>query len=59
MRQLLRITATFALALVFTAGMAFGQDNTANVDQEGNENAAEIEHLGGDNESTVEQVGDN
>ena len=33
MRQLLRITATFALALVFTAGMAFGQDNFTDVEQ--------------------------
>ncbi len=37
MRQLLRITATFALALVFTAGMAFGQQVVNN--QSGNATA--------------------
>ncbi|WP_118840544.1 curlin repeat-containing protein [Salinibacter ruber] len=43
MRQLLRITATFALALVFTAGMAFGQDaNEATVDQTGDKNEATV-----------------
>jgi len=46
MRQLLKITTTFALALVFTAGMAFGQDsddrNRATVDQDGNGSEATV-----------------
>lgn len=57
MRQLLKITATFALALVFTAGMAFGQNN-ANVEQRGgNQNNATITHSNSGNDSRILQVG--
>ncbi|MEF8866670.1 MAG: hypothetical protein V5A20_13005 [Salinibacter sp.] len=43
MRQFLKITSLFALALVFTAGMAFGQDvNEATVDQGGSGSDADI-----------------
>jgi hypothetical protein len=50
MRQLLRITATFALALVFTAGMAFGQtNNKATVDQNSSGSQATITQTGKDN----------
>ena len=43
MRQLLKNTFTLALALVFTAGMAFGQDvNEATVDQDGSGSDADI-----------------
>jgi len=53
MRQLLKITSIFALALVFSAGMAFGQDsddrNRADVDQGGNGSEATVtQTLGGD-----------
>ena len=41
MRKLFRIATTFALALVVTAGMAFGQ-NEATVEQEGGGNSASI-----------------
>ena len=55
MRQLLKITATFALALVFSAGMAFGQSNDATVTQEGDNHLADIEQIGGDNTADVLQ----
>lgn len=44
MRQFLKITSIFALALVFTAGMAFGQDdnNEATVNQDGNNSEATV-----------------
>jgi hypothetical protein len=59
MRQLLRITATFALALVFSAGMAFGQspDNETQVDQEGNDNTADVEQVGQNQRAFVDQNG--
>jgi hypothetical protein len=55
MRQLLKITTTFALALVFSVGMAFGQSHDATVDQIGDDSEADIEQLGSDNEATVFQ----
>jgi hypothetical protein len=58
MRKLLKVTSLFALALVFTAGMAFGQNNTAEVDQNGDQNTGEIEQFGAENESYIDQVGD-
>lgn len=41
MRKLLKITTTFALALVLTAGMAFAQ-NEGEIDQEGDKNTARV-----------------
>ncbi len=50
MRRLLRITATFALALVFSAGMAFGQSNNeATVDQNASGGEATVTQTGKDN----------
>lgn len=60
MRQLLKITSIFALALVFTAGTAFGQDdNDADVDATGNNNTATIQQTGQGGTATIEQIGDN
>jgi hypothetical protein len=42
MIQLLRITATAALALVFAAGTAFAQSNNATVTQDGTDNSASL-----------------
>ncbi|WP_263831162.1 hypothetical protein [Salinibacter sp.] len=56
MRQLLRITATFALALVFSAGMAFGQSNTSTVDQTGEDHSADVIQNGGNNTVDLEQA---
>ena len=55
MRQLLKNTFTLALALVFTAGLAFGQSNTSSVDQDGDDNQATVQQNGSDNMSTVKQ----
>ena len=55
MRQLLRITATFALVLVFSAGMAFGQENDAEVQQIGGENDSEVEQTGSNADATILQ----
>ncbi|MCS3698422.1 Curlin associated protein [Salinibacter ruber] len=49
MRQLLRTTATFALALVFSAGMAFGQTN----------NEADLSQTSSESRATITQSGDN
>jgi hypothetical protein len=60
MRQLLRITATFALALVFTAGMAFGQSPSQldQADRDAANNFSYIEQVQGDGHTaTVEQAG--
>ncbi len=59
MRQLLRITATFALALVFSAGMAFGQaaQNGDIPSDEGQDNASVIKQVDNQNEATIDQVG--
>lgn len=54
MRKLLRITATFALALVFTAGVAFGQSNDAEVEQQGQNNDGTVNQTG-TNEATLLQ----
>ena len=56
MRQLLRITATFALALVFSAGMAFGQSNTSTIDQTGEDHSADVIQNGGNNTVDLEQA---
>jgi hypothetical protein len=57
MRQLLKITFTLALALVFTAGMAFGQsNNTADITQNEDNNVADIEQIGDNNESDITQT---
>lgn len=54
MRQLLKITTTFALALVLTAGMAFGQaEQSTTVDQSGDRNDATVEQMTQTNESDV------
>ena len=55
MRQLLKITSIFALALVFTAGMAFGQDNTSTVDQVGDDHSADVIQNGENNTVELEQ----
>jgi len=52
MRQLLKITATFALALVFTAGTAFGQ-NFVDLDQSDG-STANINQVVGNGSNTVE-----
>ena len=66
MRQLLKITTTFALALVFSAGMAFGQDaditqrssqNDATVEQSDGDDVADVLQNGIDNEATASQGG--
>ena len=61
MRQLLKITATFTLALVFTAGMAFGQtpqtDNVLQIEQTGDENFTNVEQAGQNNFSNVDLLG--
>jgi hypothetical protein len=55
MRQLLKTTFTVFVALVFTAGMAFGQDSRSTIDQDGDDNAANIEQVGADHGSKVTQ----
>lgn len=55
MRKLLKITFIFALAFIFSAGIAFGQSNDANVDQAGQNNNATIEQVGQNNQATVGQ----
>lgn len=55
MKQLLRTTTTFALALVFTAGMAFGQSNEAVVEQINNNNETTVNQSGQWNAADVNQ----
>jgi hypothetical protein len=56
MRQLLKITSIFALALVFTAGMAYGQtNNRAEHDQTGDDHVATSTQTGADNTSLITQ----
>jgi hypothetical protein len=55
MRKLLKITGIFALALVFSAGMAFGQSNEATVEQINNNNEATVDQLGQLNAADVNQ----
>ena len=61
MRQLLKITSIFALALVFTAGMAFGQGAAQNSDLgQGQDNLSVVfqENANGATQSaTIEQAG--
>jgi hypothetical protein len=64
MRQLLRITATFALAFVFTAGVAFGQQEgpfidqaPGDVDPDDANNFAQIDQQSDDNFAQFEQLG--
>jgi hypothetical protein len=59
MRQLLKNTFTLALALVFTAGMAFGQSNEATVNQVGNSHSADIQQDGVGNITDLEQADQN
>jgi hypothetical protein len=74
MRQLLRTTATVFVALVFTAGMAFGQSTaTADVEQSGSNNNANVnqnitggpsleafvEQTVGSAEADIDQITDN
>jgi hypothetical protein len=58
MRQLLKNTFTLALALVFTAGMAFGQSSTTNITQLTNNNNASVDQNGqGLTATVVQKVG--
>jgi len=57
MRYLLKITTTFALALVFTAGMAFGQTNETTIDQDDANNTATVNQVKKDNLAAVTQSG--
>lgn len=58
MRQLLRITATFALALVFTAGMAFAQQNEVNIEQiNGDDHKSTVGQTGVGNDADILQDG--
>lgn len=41
---------TLTIALFFTAGMAFAQNNDADVSQTGNDNEAAVAQTGSDNE---------
>jgi len=56
MRYFAKITTTFALALVFSAGMAFGQSNTSTVDQTGDDHSADVVQNGGNNTVDLEQA---
>jgi hypothetical protein len=56
MRQLLKNTFTLVLALVFTAGMAFGQNNSATVNNVGDDHTNLINQQGADNTTDLEQV---
>jgi hypothetical protein len=55
MRQLLKNTFTLALALVFTAGMAFGQSNETVVEQINDGNDATVNQVGQLNAADVNQ----
>ena len=57
MRKLLKITTTFVVALIFTAGMAFGQNNTADVDQSGDNLKGIVTQSGQANTATLKQNG--
>jgi len=58
MRKLLRTTFTFALALVFTAGLAFGQQNQSSIAQTGNSSTATVSQSGQGNYSQLKQSDD-
>jgi hypothetical protein len=47
---------TLLIAILFSAGMAFAQNNDADVKQDGTGNIAEVEQVGLDNEAIVEQL---
>jgi hypothetical protein len=47
MRYFAKITTTFALALVFSAGIAFGQEHEAEIEQNANNNDATINQADG------------
>ena len=49
MRQLLKITTTFVLTLLLSAGMAFGQSNDAQTTQENSTNASATQTQSGSN----------
>lgn len=59
MRTLLKITTSFALALVLTVGMAFGQNNEADVGASGNNNTFDISQVGTNNSGSIGQTGGN
>jgi len=61
-RRLLKVTTTFALALVFTAGVTFAQPtNDADVNQSGDDNLARLDQVfsggQGTNEAVIDQSG--
>jgi hypothetical protein len=57
MRHLLKITTTFALAILFMAGTAFAQSNNdAQIDQTGDENSANVDQ-GGNSVADLRQEG--
>jgi len=59
MRYFAKITTTFALALVFSAGMAFGQSNSSTtIDQDDDNNTANVTQPGDNNRTFVKQSGD-
>src|SRR6056297_4334898 len=45
------------VAMLFTAGMAFAQDNSADTNQSGNNNEAEVEQTGMSNTAEASQTG--
>ena len=59
MRQLLKITATFTLALIFTAGIAFGQSNETDITQLTDKNDATVQQDGEENVADILQKGAN
>jgi hypothetical protein len=57
MRQFARVTLSFLAALLLTAGVAFGQNNSAAVTQNGSGSNAEVDQTGGSS-ATIEQTND-
>jgi len=55
MQRILKTTFLFAIALVFTAGMAFAQNNEAYIDQQDNNNTATVSQDGASNDAAVGQ----
>jgi len=55
MRKLLKITTTFAFALFLTAGMAFGQNNSSDVEQRGSQLGATVNQTGNDLKGNIYQ----
>lgn len=58
MKKLITSTFTLAIALLFSAGMAFGQ-NTATTTQDGHDNSADISQTNSGNKATIYQKGHN